>query len=80
MPSSGDPRSWRAKALRFRTEALLTEDAVLAGRLRRAAEGCERAAAGLAELDHSVRRLQRVRWRILRRALLRRRRMRAAAA
>jgi hypothetical protein len=79
MSSSGDPQAWRAKALRFRTEALQTENEAFAERLLRAAEGCERTAVGLAELDHSHRRLQRVRWRTLRRALLRRRRLRDAA-
>jgi hypothetical protein len=77
MSSSGDPQTWRAKALRFRTAALQTEDAAFAGRLLRVAEGCERAAAGLAEQGHVPRRPQRTRWRTLRRAL--RRRMRAAA-
>jgi len=49
MPRASDPRYWREKALRFRTEAETT-DPLLGRRLRASAAACERTAAGLEEV------------------------------
>jgi hypothetical protein len=49
MPRASDPRSWREKALRLRTEAETTTDLLLARRLKASAAACECAAAGLEE-------------------------------
>jgi hypothetical protein len=76
MPTPpSNPRTWREKALRFRTAALDRSDPAEIRRLLRLAEACDRTAAGLVAQDLPARRGRRP-WRALRLIVARRRALR----